>query len=170
MTMQISEHRNYGFFTNDDVSARQSYNDPFIYNDFQIMNIIPKEKDIAIEYYYQLMLIVITCSFLLILIASGFRYHQGKLQQVEKCSSGKKILWLNKMITNLLVLSSTLASKWKFKQLKLPQMCVDQEVFKARKIKMSNFSLKENYSNIYHLSFSMGLSFEIQLLMTCPIF
>ena len=133
MTMQISEHRNYGFFTNDDFSVRQSYNDPFIYNDFQIMNIIP--KDIAIEYYYQLMLIVITCSFLLILIA----YHQGKLQQVEKCSSGKNILWLNKMITNLLVLSSTLASKWKFKQLKLPQMCVDQEVFKARKIKMSNF-------------------------------
>lgn len=40
------------FFTNDDFSVRQSYNDPFIYNDFQIMNIIPKEKDIAIEYYY----------------------------------------------------------------------------------------------------------------------
>ena len=47
MTMQISEHRNYGFFTNDDFSVRQSYNDPFIYNDFQIMNIIPKEKDIS---------------------------------------------------------------------------------------------------------------------------
>ena len=35
------------FFTNDDFSVRQSYNDPFIYYDFQIMNIIPKEKDIS---------------------------------------------------------------------------------------------------------------------------
>ena len=47
MTMQISEHRNYGFFTNDDFSVRQSYNDLFIYNDFQIMNIISKENDIS---------------------------------------------------------------------------------------------------------------------------
>ena len=58
MTMQISEHRNHGFFTNDDFSARLSCNTPFIYNDFQIMNIISKEKDtgnikpIAIEYHH----------------------------------------------------------------------------------------------------------------------
>ena len=54
MTMQISEHRNYGFFTNDDFSARQSYNDPFIYNDFQIMNIILKEKDTGDRIWIQI--------------------------------------------------------------------------------------------------------------------